>query len=649
MHPVKTNEKNTMEQILEIRDGCNSPDQLLRSLAFSRFLKIYKAAFIQDLGQRSEKQKYESEHKIDFIKKICARDLVNILEANGFGSRQQEDRARELVRFIDGAFHHYRGKGYTRLVRLQNDVVSTGLETPETVKDKVTAKAQIVNDLIIETRRELLNKVGLEQGVRRTSGTDASPNVTAGEISGHYFNYPADYTLLAHIPLTIAADMKTGVDYSTPSNKRAKPFYELDHNPLDQSKINIDDWVSVPLQVGSSLIITFIHKSRGCIEMEPGLLNLFPFAKTADLINQRKADGIFFFGMPDSDLTDLGYYYDAANKLLIGVVPDIDELKYFGYCKKPILTLHNVLAILDGGLPLHCGCTRYVVRFDENDEYYIAEMLIKADDMGKISLLKGDNDNITRPIFTGTETGAFACLDGFSDEAKMQMAGREVGYNKDTGSNARQIVPVTDTDELFRKDALDVLLYMNNFSLIEPGESTVQANMHIETALEHFRLGERVAAGSTQTHRGAKESSYWANPFPLLQEADGSIIHPDLFKKFSENEKGFIGDMNILINRGELQVGVAHSQLMAGVYEGNNDEDLTRCGFNDRDNVEQEGPVRLAEDLIRLIKKLAKVKRSRMDGNPNEVSITVALVGDSRTGKSETAEKMEGILRLQLI
>ena len=28
---------------------------------------------------------------------------------------------------------------------------------------------------------------------------------------------------------------------------------------------------------------------------------------------------------------------------------------------------------------------------------------------------------------------------------------------------------------------------------------------------------------------------------------------------------------------------------------------------------------------------------------------TVALVGDSRTGKSETAEKMEGILRLQLV
>ena len=32
-------------------------------------------------------------------------------------------------------------------------------------------------------------------------------------------------------------------------------------------------------------------------------------------------------------------------------------------------------------------------------------------------------------------------------------------------------------------------------------------------ALEHFRSGARVAAGSTQTHRGEVEISYWANPF----------------------------------------------------------------------------------------------------------------------------------------
>ncbi|MFW2372717.1 MAG: hypothetical protein ACN4GM_06305 [Gammaproteobacteria bacterium] len=637
-----------MEQILEIRDGCNTPSQLLRSLSFARFLKIYKSEFISDLEQRSDNQQREAQQKIDFIKQVSTREIIKVLESDGFSSHEEKERARELVRFMDGAFHHYRGRSYSRLVRLQNEVVATDQETPESVKDKVTAKAQIAADLILETRRQLLKKVDLEHGVRRTPGMDASPNVTAGEISGHYFNYPADYSLLAHVPMTIAADMKTGIDYTTPSNKRAKPFYELDHNPFNFKAFEPEDWVSVPLQVGTSLIVTFIHKSRGCIEMEPGLLNLFPFASIDDIIHNRPPDGVFFFGMPDTDVSELGYYHDKQNNMLVGLVPNIDELKYFGYAKKPVLTLHNVLAILNGDLPLHCGCTRYVVRFNSQDEPYIAEMLIKADDMGKISLVKSP-DKLTRPIFFGTETGAFACLDGFSDQAKMQMAGREVGYNKATGSNARQIVPVTDVDELFNNDPLDVLLYVNNFTLIKPGQPTIQADMDIEAALEHFRLGERVAAGSTQTHRGAKESSYWANPFPLLKANDGTVLHPQLYKKFSENEKGFIGDMSILINRGELRVGVAHSQLMAGVYEKNSDEDILAHGFTSRKTVEQEGPVRLANDLIELIKSQAIEKRTRLNNQSHEVSVTVALVGDSRTGKSETAEKMEGVLRLHLI
>ncbi len=60
-------------------------------------------------------------------------------------------------------------------------------------------------------------------------------------------------------------------------------------------------------------------------------------------------------------------------------------------------------------------------------------------------------------------------------------------------------------------------------------------------------------------------------------------------------------------------------------------------------------PIRLAEDLIDLIKTQAVAKRERSGNKLDEVSITVALIGDSRTGKSETAEKMEGVLNLQLV
>ena len=38
-----------MEQILEIRDGCSTPVQLLKSKAFSQYLDIYKKQFIKEL------------------------------------------------------------------------------------------------------------------------------------------------------------------------------------------------------------------------------------------------------------------------------------------------------------------------------------------------------------------------------------------------------------------------------------------------------------------------------------------------------------------------------------------------------------------------------------------------------------------------
>ena len=81
-------------------------------------------------------------------------------------------------------------------------------------------------------------------------------------------------------------------------------------------------------------------------------------------------------------MDDLGYYHDKANNILVGLIPGLDECQYFGYGKKPMLTLHNVLCILNGELPLHCGATRYVVKFDEKtDQPYIFDSFIKADDM----------------------------------------------------------------------------------------------------------------------------------------------------------------------------------------------------------------------------------------------------------------------------
>ncbi|MDW3094040.1 MAG: hypothetical protein R8G33_00030 [Gammaproteobacteria bacterium] len=229
------------------------------------------------------------------------------------------------------------------------------------------------------------------------------------------------------------------------------------------------------------------------------------------------------------------------------------------------------------------------------------------------------------------------------------MIGREIGYNKESGSNARQIVPVATVDEVMTGHQLDGLMYNNNFNIIAEGEQTIFTDMPVMDAIEQFRRGERVAAGSTQTHRGKKEISYWANPFPMLEDKDGTVLHPDLREKFSILEKDFISSMENLVAKKEMRVGVVNSQMMAGCYEHVTDDDVSRCGFTNRDEIEQEGPVRLAQHMIDMIKEIASEKRARNGGDTKSESVTVALVGDSRTGKSETAEKMEGLLDLQLV
>ena len=66
-----------MEEILEIRDGCKTPSQLLKSKAFAQYLEIYKREFIRELKKREDKDlKEEVLHKIHYIESIDPKVFV---------------------------------------------------------------------------------------------------------------------------------------------------------------------------------------------------------------------------------------------------------------------------------------------------------------------------------------------------------------------------------------------------------------------------------------------------------------------------------------------------------------------------------------------------------------------------------------------
>ena len=121
-----------MESILEIKDGCLTSEQLLKSYAFARYLKIYKKEFLEDLEKKGEKHSQEAKQKMDLIANLSLKDILQILERDSKGADLERDRA--IVRFLDGCYHHYRKKSFSRLVRMHNEVVTTSTESQKTIK-----------------------------------------------------------------------------------------------------------------------------------------------------------------------------------------------------------------------------------------------------------------------------------------------------------------------------------------------------------------------------------------------------------------------------------------------------------------------------------------------------------------------------------
>jgi hypothetical protein len=129
-----------MESILEIKDSCTTPEQLLKSYAFARYLKIYRKEYLEDLEKKGEKHSEEAKQKIEFISNLELRDILNIFEKKEIDRNLEKDKA--IVRFLDGCYNHFRNKSFSRLVRMHNEIVIDSSETQNSIKEKISIKAE---------------------------------------------------------------------------------------------------------------------------------------------------------------------------------------------------------------------------------------------------------------------------------------------------------------------------------------------------------------------------------------------------------------------------------------------------------------------------------------------------------------------------
>jgi len=340
--------------------------------------------------------------------------------------------------------------------------------------------------------------------------------------------------------------------FNPPMNKRNGTFEQVDRNPLEGLELKKENWLCYPAKVGPLLIMVYF--SLKFAELGFSLCNLFELAEETDI--QRKPDAAFLFGVPEDEFPDLGkgktvFFDDQKNDMLMAAIPDSDAFGYFGYLKKMILTLHNIVMMKRSRMPFHGALVSLKVRggepltiltmgdtgagksesleaFRQIGAGEIEQITIIADDMGSlVHLMDG------KVLGYGTETGAFIRLDDLQTGYAFGQIDRTIIMSPDQ-VNARVVLPVTTYNTIMRGYPIDVVLYANNYTPVPEGSSTIRWFDQPADALKVFRDGTVMSKGTTTTT--GLTATYFANVFgPQQYQAVHEKIAKEYFKAFFKN------------------------------------------------------------------------------------------------------------------
>lgn len=338
---------------------------------------------------------------------------------------------------------------------------------------------------------------------------------------------PAEYEELRDIDFVHTIMVRTPLIIHTVSNKRKNRFVDADHNPIEDFRKGNDEWFCYPALIGHLLIFAYFHRDYigSCVACS----GLFELAREEDCTG-RKPDAILLFGNPDGT-RDTVFYEDKKNGIWVGKVSAYDEIDYFGYTKKSLLTLHNLVMMQKGWLPIHGAMVN--LYFKDGTKKGIMLMgdsgAGKSETLEALNSIAGDLIDHQETIFDdmgtihmaadgslkaqGTEIGAFVRLDDLDQGTAYRDLDRSIFFNPEK-SNARVVLPAAPYKTIIKDHTIDCLLYANNYD--------DKRGMHLfesrEEAEETFLLGRRYAIGTTQ-EKGLS-TTFFANPFGPMQRQD---------------------------------------------------------------------------------------------------------------------------------
>ncbi|GAB6010313.1 phosphoenolpyruvate carboxykinase [Dysgonomonas reticulitermitis] len=505
---------------------CDTKQKLLNSYGFRRVVE----SFIKQVLKKDEVVIYDFyidhfgneddlvDSFIEVLKLLTVFEVKEVVAVDNKYSKFFEDKDL-FIEVTELLFAYW--KRLERYTIVRNNRLGEGLQNVRFIQAN-----EMFNELVLSTGRRIQTTVnGHETRIFRQSIAGANAGLTLNDVN---WNCPMEYKGLASIPFISTVVFQPPYISYTKRNTRDGIFQEHQQNPLENIVLNEDDWFVFPVKVGHMLTFVYFHKDFMVHGI--GLSNLFELATENEYIG-RKPNMIYVFGYPDGHEEKRTFYYkDKKNDILIGYANYCDDIDYFGYMKKMLLTLHNVKQIENGCLPIHGAMVNIVLRngtesniiimgdsgagksesleaFRTLNESYIRHMRVIFDDMG---YLKKEEDGSVKAY--GTEIGAFVRVDDLDPAYAFAQLDRGVYTNMDK-VNARVTIPISTYEIISRGYPVDYFLYANNYN---EADKKILIYDNLDKAITVFEDGARKAKGTT-TEKGLVKS-YFANPFGPVQE-----------------------------------------------------------------------------------------------------------------------------------
>lgn len=533
---------------------CDSFESIINSEGFRKVLETYlkktknkKSHNFRFLSEAigTEDIKVISRYLISTLKLLSMMGADEVLVVNDAFEGLLEDK-KSFANIIDDVYSFWRK--LERYTVIQNNKVKDGIAAVGFVDANKS-----FNDLILRFYRRLQkNLLGSMPNILRQVSAGGNASIM---VSNLIWPSPREYSILDHIPFIDAISLEAPFITYPSKNTRDGIFLETSENPLSGSHINSEEWFFYPAKVGELLAYVYFH--RDFMSHGISLCNLFDLA-TVEECRGVKPDIIYVFGAKDDDdELKTCFYDDEKNNIMLGYANYSEEIDYFGYMKKMILTLHNIIMIKRGYMPIHGAMVNVVLKngkeanivimgdsgagksesleaFRALSEEYISDMTIIFDDMGVFKNV----DGIIKGY--GTEIGAFVRLDDLDQGYAFKEIDRSIFMNPDK-INARLLMPVCKYDDIIRGYDVDLFLYANNYDGVDEGEKSIEYFNNPEEAKKIFKAGARMAKGTT-TENGLVES-YFANPFGPVQKKEEMDLIIDKYFEDMFNNKVKVGQI----------------------------------------------------------------------------------------------------------